>query len=197
VGDPGHVLNDQCGRLIGVVVTDTEDAQCPLCRQRDLVALPPMTFTCSAQYATALRTAVVVPEFTPITSHALEDKSGALTVIVIGPPVVEKPPEIGCCPEGHSAAELLPPPGGTNEGVLRATATSSMPCGPCGPRCPRRAFLARGLMSTVWIVPFLMFLDVTTMVAAVPLAAATMAETTAAMRAVFTLLNPFLSIREV
>jgi hypothetical protein len=42
-----------------------------------------------------------------------------------------------------------------------------------------------------------MFLDVTTMVAAVPLAAATMAETTAAMRAVFTLLNPFLSIREV
>jgi hypothetical protein len=42
------------------------------------------------------------------------------------------------------------------------------------------------LMSTVWIVPFLMFFDVTTMVAAVPLAAATAAATTAAMTAFFT-----------
>jgi hypothetical protein len=46
-------------------------------------------------------------------------------------------------------------------------------------------------MSTVWMVPSLMFLDVTTMVAAVPLAAATTADTTAAINAVFTLLSPF------
>ena len=46
-------------------------------------------------------------------------------------------------------------------------------------------------MSTVWIVPFLMFFDVTRIVAAVPLAAATIAETTAAINAVFILLNPF------
>jgi hypothetical protein len=40
-----------------------------------------------------------------------------------------------------------------------------------------------------WIVPFWMFLDVTRMVAAVPLAAATIAETTAAMSAVFMISN--------
>jgi hypothetical protein len=45
-------------------------------------------------------------------------------------------------------------------------------------------------MSTVWIVPFLMFFDVTTIVAAVLLAAATIADTTAAMSALF-IFNPF------
>jgi hypothetical protein len=41
-------------------------------------------------------------------------------------------------------------------------------------------------MSTVWIVPFLMFFDVTMMVAAVLLAAATTAATTAAISAFLT-----------
>ena len=50
---------------------------------------------------------------------------------------------------------------------------------------PFSARFALALMSTVWIVPFLMFFDVTTMVAAVPLAAATTADTIAAMSAVF------------
>jgi hypothetical protein len=48
----------------------------------------------------------------------------------------------------------------------------------------QRRFAAE-LMSTVWIVPFLMFFDVTIMVAAVPLAAATTAATTAATSAFF------------
>jgi hypothetical protein len=55
------------------------------------------------------------------------------------------------------------------------------------------ARFALALMSTVWMVPFLMFFDVTTMVAAVPLAAATTAATTAAMSADFIFLNPSLS----
>jgi hypothetical protein len=42
------------------------------------------------------------------------------------------------------------------------------------------------LRSTVWIVPFLMFFDVTTMVAAVAVVQAITAETTAAMSALFT-----------
>jgi hypothetical protein len=50
---------------------------------------------------------------------------------------------------------------------------------------PFNARFALTLRSTVWIVPFLMFFDVTTIVAAVPLAAATIAATTAAMSAVF------------
>ena len=41
-------------------------------------------------------------------------------------------------------------------------------------------------MSTVWIVPFLMFFDVTTIVAAVAVLPAITAETTAAMSALFT-----------
>jgi hypothetical protein len=45
--------------------------------------------------------------------------------------------------------------------------------------------LALALMSTVWMVPFLMFFDVTIMVAAVPLVAATTAATTAAITALF------------
>src|SRR5215204_4460041 len=45
---------------------------------------------------------------------------------------------------------------------------------PRGPRCPRSAFFALGLMSTSWIVPFLMFLLVTTK-AAVELLAVTRA----------------------
>jgi hypothetical protein len=45
--------------------------------------------------------------------------------------------------------------------------------------------LAFALMSTAWIVPFLMFFDVTMMVAAVPLAAATTAATRAAIIAFF------------
>src|SRR5512132_2757607 len=57
---------------------------------------------------------------------------------------------------------------------------------PMGPRWPRSARFAAALVSTVWIVPFLMFLEVTRMVAAVPLAAATTAATTAAMSALFT-----------
>lgn len=61
-----------------------------------------------------------------------------------------------------------------------------------GPRWPRSARFAAALMSTVWIVPFLMFLEVTRMVAAVPLAAATTAATTAAMSALFTG-TPFLA----
>jgi hypothetical protein len=40
-------------------------------------------------------------------------------------------------------------------------------------------------MSTVWIVPFLMFFEVTTMVAAVAVAEATTADTIAAMIAAF------------
>jgi hypothetical protein len=46
-------------------------------------------------------------------------------------------------------------------------------------------------MSTAWIVPFLMFLEVTTMVAAVPLAAATIAATSAAITAFFKVVAPF------
>jgi hypothetical protein len=53
--------------------------------------------------------------------------------------------------------------------------------------------LVFALRSTVWIVPFLMFFDVTTIVAAVPLAAAMTAETTAAMSAVF-MVSPLLSL---
>jgi hypothetical protein len=56
---------------------------------------------------------------------------------------------------------------------------------------PFSARFALALMSTVWIVPFLMFFDVTTIVAAVALAAATTAATTAAMSAFFTE-TPFL-----
>ena len=58
-----------------------------------------------------------------------------------------------------------------------------------------RATLARqrqlrlALMSTVWMVPFLMLADVTTIVAAVPLAAATTAATAAAMSAFFTFVS--------
>jgi hypothetical protein len=52
-------------------------------------------------------------------------------------------------------------------------------------------------MSTVWIVPFLMFLEVTNMVAAVPLAAATTAATIAAISAFFKLCDPFLCLRLV
>jgi hypothetical protein len=37
-GRSGHVLDDQHGRLIRVVVADAEDAQPPLGRERDLVA---------------------------------------------------------------------------------------------------------------------------------------------------------------
>ena len=44
-------------------------------------------------------------------------------------------------------------------------------------------------MSTVWMVPFLMLADVTTIVAAVPLAAATTAATAAAMSAFFTFVS--------
>ena len=59
------------------------------------------------------------------------------------------------------------------------------PVKPRGPRLPLSARLALALMSTVWIVPFLMFFDVITMVAAVPLAAATTAATAAATIALF------------
>jgi hypothetical protein len=48
---------------------------------------------------------------------------------------------------------------------------------------PFSARFALALMSTVWIVPFLMFFDVTTMVAAVAVVLATMADTTAAISA--------------
>jgi hypothetical protein len=58
---------------------------------------------------------------------------------------------------------------------------------------PLNARFALAEMSTVWIVPFLMFFDVTTTVAAVLLAAATTAATTAAMSALFIgISNPFL-----
>jgi hypothetical protein len=86
--------------------------------------------------------------------------------------------------------------GGT--GVETTTFVSDwIPGGPCGPGAPaapgapwkpRFPFSARfafALISTVWIVPFLMFFDVTIMVAAVPLAAATAAATTAATSAFF------------
>jgi hypothetical protein len=41
-GRCGQVLDDQGGRLVGVVVADAEHAQRPLAGQRDLVALPPV-----------------------------------------------------------------------------------------------------------------------------------------------------------
>src|SRR5215204_6645746 len=41
-GRSGQVLYDQRRRLVGVVVTDTKDAQSPPGRQIDLVALPPV-----------------------------------------------------------------------------------------------------------------------------------------------------------
>jgi hypothetical protein len=50
---------------------------------------------------------------------------------------------------------------------------------------PFSARFAAALMSTVWIVPFLMFFDVMIMVAAEPLAAATTAATTAATSTFF------------
>jgi hypothetical protein len=56
---------------------------------------------------------------------------------------------------------------------------------------PFSARFALALMSTVWIVPFLMFFDVTTMVAAVLLAAATTAATIAAMSAFLKVSSPF------
>jgi hypothetical protein len=40
-GRSGHVLYDQCGRLVGVVVTDAEHPQPPVSAERDLVALTP------------------------------------------------------------------------------------------------------------------------------------------------------------
>jgi hypothetical protein len=48
-------------------------------------------------------------------------------------------------------------------------------------------------MSTVWIVPFLMFFEVTTMVAAVAVVPAMTAETTAATSALFRC-SPFLGL---
>jgi hypothetical protein len=50
---------------------------------------------------------------------------------------------------------------------------------------PFNAAFAFALMSTVWIVPFLMFFDVTTMVAAVAVVLAITADTTAAINALF------------
>jgi hypothetical protein len=50
------------------------------------------------------------------------------------------------------------------------------------------------LISTVWIVPFLMFLEVTTMVAAVAAVLAITAETNAAISALF-MCSPFLGLR--
>jgi hypothetical protein len=50
--------------------------------------------------------------------------------------------------------------------------------------------LALALISTVWIVPFLMFFDVTTMAAAVAAVLAITAETTAAISALF-MCSPF------
>jgi hypothetical protein len=55
---------------------------------------------------------------------------------------------------------------------------------------PFNARFAFALMSTVWIVPFLMFFDVTTMVAAVAAVLAITAETTAAMSALFMDVTP-------
>jgi hypothetical protein len=59
-------------------------------------------------------------------------------------------------------------------------------CGPAGPRWPFNARFAFALISTVWIVPFLMFLLVTTN-AAVADAAETNIATIAAMIALFTM----------
>jgi hypothetical protein len=60
------------------------------------------------------------------------------------------------------------------------------PANPRGPRFPFNARLALALMSTVWIVPFLMFLLVTTN-EAVAEAAETNIATIAAMIALFTI----------
>jgi hypothetical protein len=140
----------------------------------------------------ATSVALDVPVFAPITSHVLLARRGPFTLIVVSP-VDTKPPEIACWPLGQEASELAAAelPDGMRLGGPVTTVSSWIPDGPRGPRCPCNAFFALGLMSASWIVPFLMFFDVTRIVAAVPLAAETIAETTAATNAVFMLLSPF------
>src|SRR5215210_5238226 len=79
--------------------------------------------------------------------------------------------------------------------ILVAPTNPGGPCGPAGPRAPAgpalpfSAFLALALRSIVWIVPFLMFLLVTTN-AAVADAVETSIATTPAMIALFMVLPP-------
>jgi hypothetical protein len=74
-------------------------------------------------------------------------------------------------PTTAQSAVVLENPGGPGGPWIPcapcAPCTPASPRGPRGPRLPLNARFALAPISTVWIVPFLMFFDVTTMVAAV------------------------------